>query len=420
MFALFSPAAGVLLVTAVLTLTAPGCQLLSEVMSLLGVDLLGVTPASDFRQTGNVEFSLLPKADGGGVSLGSFSSRDLDVEVENDDGTMTECDYVDEDVVEASPFNSIALVIDDSGSMGNAYPQDEYGDLCTTCPHDPMNVRADAAAELISHVHGEAPYSRIAVMDFGPEADPGMQATRVLADFTDQSDTLLDALTAVDGTQMVGTPMWDSLAEIILATDDDADDFEDLLRRNGPTVGNPGRGDDTDTGDEDPTAVDIGADDQGSADDVDLSDPDVRRMIVVISDGDDRDSVSYTLDDVIRLANENDVVIHAIGLGPASASNTDPRLLVQGQIATVQNLQRLAESTGGYYAAAEDAEALTALYENIAASMTEGYAETTFSCQPAESAASFASRRVPSSGDRVRGNLSLGSGIQIPWTFIAP
>lgn len=422
----FSTTAAAVTAALTLSLSAPGCGLLTEALALLGIDLLGVTPAADFNRTGNVEFSLLPRSEGGGISLGSFSSSSLDVAVENDDGSASECDFVGDDVTEGSPFNSIALVIDDSGSMGNFYPEEEYGDLCLTCPHDPDNIRADAAAALIQHVHGEAPYSRIAVMDFGPDADPGMSATRILVDFTDRSDSLLDGLNQVDGTQMVGTPMWDSLAEVILATEDDAEDFQDLLRSgaittNDTSTDTSGNGTIVTPGG---TATDIGDQTTGNTV-VDPTTAEVKRVIVVISDGDDRDSVQYTLESLIALANDNNVVIHAIGLGPASAAADDPRLLAQGQTQAVQNLQRLAEATGGYYASARDADALVALYTGVANSMTEGYATTTFSCQPAEAGpggavGALGQRRIPSSGERVNGTISISDGVAIPWTFVAP
>lgn len=419
-FALSTSAAAIT-AAVMLSLSAPGCGLLFEALSLLGIDLLGVTPAADFERTGNVEFSLLPKSEGGGISLGSFSSSDLDVEVENDDGTTSDCEFVDDAVVEGSDFNAIALVVDDSGSMENYYPESEYGDLCTTCPHDPSRFRAEAAGELISHVQSAAPYSRIGVFDFGPDPSSGMQATRVLADFTDDSSALQAGLGSIDGTEMVGTPMWDSLAEIIIALDSDAQEYEDLLRTGQVDIGGE-RGETTgNEGGEEQPPVEVGAEPETTtAEDVDTTNAEVKRMIVVISDGDDRDSVSYTLDDVIALANQHNVVIHAIGLGPASAAASDPRLLVQGQIDAVQNLERLAQETGGYYAAAEDAAALTALYEGVAVSMTEGYATTTYTCQPTETAGAFASRRIPTTGERVRGTISLGDGIDLPWAFIAP
>jgi hypothetical protein len=412
--------------TAVLSLglMAPGCALLEGALALLGIDLLGVTPSNNFRQTGNLEFSLFSQDEDGQGTLASLQEMGLDVEVENEDGSLSDCDFVDEEPVRASRYNSLAIVIDDSGSMERSYPEDEYGDICLTCPHDPQRVRADAAAELINVLGTDAPDTRIGVMDFGPDPDLGWEATRVLADF--QTDGDFDAaIGQIDGTAMAGTPMWDALAEIVLALDQDADDYEAALLTAGLLE------------DSNPTSVDVPGNDPSSTDGPTMNDPSgpagddhpsvinaptedsVLRYIVVLSDGDDRDSDIYTLDTLIDLANEHDVVIHAIGLGAASAVAEDPRLLSQGQNDAVRNLQRLAEATGGYYAAADDPDALVAMYHNIANSLAEGYVNETYSCAPAPTDGEPADPQALDSGDPISGFISLGE-FRVPWRTRAP
>lgn len=485
-----------------LSLVTPGCALIGEVLSLLGFDLLGVQPASNFTQTGNVSFALTGRTENGGVHQGQIGDEDIDVYVENDDGTYSECDFVGDQYIEASNFNTIALVLDSSGSMERAYPEEEYGDLCLTCPHDPDRVRVGAAYDLARVISDEVPASEMSVYAFGPDPSEGWLATQVLTDFTTDLGNLEDGLGNVGGDQIAGTPMWDSLAEIITATDDSADDFEGLLRRdfeargngngnggnnnNGPIIVmgdnntvNTNEGDNNtieSTQDNDTTTV------EGDNNDVDVDDNDVvtqtddstdtdvdvdntttdadadvvedevtdepaeelyedvaqpedivvQRYIVVISDGQDLDSELYTLDDVITLANEYNVTIHAIGLGPASANFQSDLLRTEEQYAAVTSLQRLAEETGGFYASAFDADELHEMYQNVAASLTEGYNATTVSCEP-EPTVSTDNGGVPTtdntgnngggravrSGDRVQGYID-SNGRRTPFTFIAP
>lgn len=484
-----------------LSLVTPGCALIGEVLSLLGFDLLGVQPASNFSQTGNVSFALTGRTENGGVHQGQIGDEDIDVYVENEDGTYDECDFVNDQYIEDSQFNTIALVLDSSGSMERSYPEEEYGDLCLTCPHDPERVRIGAAYDLARVISEQVPASEMSVYAFGPDPSEGWLATQVLTDFTTDLDSLADGLAGVGGDELAGTPMWDSLAEIITATDDSADQFQDLLRRdfdargtgngtgdhgnnNGPIIihgdnntVNNNEGDNNtieNTSDNDTTTVegdnndvsvndndvtvqtddstDTTTDVDNTTNDIDVNgtgvdttggnstiedpyegvevaeDIVVQRYIVVVSDGQDLDSELYTLDDVIALANEYNVTIHAIGLGPASANFQSDLLRTEEQYAAVTSLQRLADETGGFYASAFDAEELNAMYQNVAASLTEGYNATTFTCDT-DVAASTGVGGVPTtnngggrairSGDRVRGYID-SNGRRTPFTFIAP
>jgi hypothetical protein len=393
-----------------LGLMAPGCALLEGALALLGIELLGVTPARDFNETGNLNFSLFGREDSGTVSAQSLQDLGIDVQVENEDGTMSECDFVDESPVRASRYNSLAVVIDDSGSMERSYPEEEYQDLCLTCPHDPQRVRADAAEELINVLQQDAPDTRIGVMDFGPDPDLGWDATRVLADFQ-TGGNFNTALSAIDGTQMAGTPMWDALAEIVLALDTDADEYEAALLTAGVLETNPRPAGDLPGSDPEDTDGPTVNDPDGTNGDVinAPSEDSVLRYIVVLSDGDDRDSDNYDLDGLIALAQQHDVVIHAIGLGAASSVVQDPRLQSQGQTSAVTNLQRLAEETGGFYAAANDPNALVAMYHNIADSLSSGYQVETYSCTPAETDGAPADPQAIDPGTPVEGTLTVVS-----------
>ncbi|MBN1945704.1 MAG: VWA domain-containing protein [Bradymonadales bacterium] len=388
--------AGTVLSAGVLTTS---CALLTEVLGSLALSLLGVTPASNFGQTGNIQFSLLGQsADSTKSIIGNHSPRGFNIQVENEDGSLSDCDYVEETDRVGSEYNAIVVLIDDSGSMENSYPEADFGDMCLTCPHDPEQIRYDAAGKLIERVLQEAPTSRIALMDFGPTADSGFDATRVLADFGSGMDEFLQAIGSVDASARVGTPMWDSLAEVVSMLNEEAEDYEGTLMRRAPI---------------DPQEEEE-AEETGSVS--------VPRYIVILGDGDDAaefgGSDDFTLNEVINLATSRDVVIHAIGLGPASATNDNPMVKSDEQLAAVSNLQRLAEATGGYYASANDPDELVTLYELIATSMTQGYTVNTVSCVPGETADDVEGD-IPESGEPVEGVVDLG-GLRLPWRIYAP
>lgn len=371
------------------------CALMSNLLGLIALQLLGITPASDFGQTGNLNFNLLGVGEDDKSDLSGLQSNGLNVRVNNDDGTQSDCEFQGEDTLGGSEYNTLAILIDDSGSMEHAYPQDEYGDMCPTCPNDPERLRAEAARKLIERILEEAPQSRLALMDFGPTPSEGMDATRILSDFTSSADALNSAADDIDGSEMAGTPMWDSLMEIITATDQEAEDLKADLERTPQTF--PGSDDNTE-------------------------EVDVQRFIVVLGDGDDDinygGSDDFTLADVIAAAQERNVIIHAVGLGSAAASNDDPLVKIDEQVTTVTNLQQLAEATGGYYASAADPEELLALYDNIARSMTQGYTRDTYSCRPRHNE-SDPEGEIPEPGEPIEGTVTLGS-FSLPFRTMAP
>lgn len=407
-----------LIITAalVISMLSAGCALLGELLSLMGLNLLGVTPASDFTETGNLEFTLLPREDGGGISLGSLSGEDFKIQVENEDGTMTDCDFVDEEIEEGHYYNSLAVVIDESGSMGREYPASIYGDACLTCPHDPTNMRASAVEELITSLHETSPDSRVGIMAFGPPADSGMDATVIWSDFDTNSEALIASLGSVDGTGEFGTPLYDSLAEIILMTSDDAVSYETMLRSNATSQDMEDTDEPVDDGEEEVETeedVVVGQDDSqpGEFEEPSAS-TEVGRYILVLSDGDDRDSIYQTRESVADLAQEHGITIYAIGLGPASASFEDPDLQGDIQIEAVRNLAYLAEQTGGIYAAVTNPQALNDLYHALGEALPTGHVSETYSCLPEN-------EDSVDSGDPVEGTLEFG-GSTIPWRVIAP
>lgn len=362
-------------------LLVTGCIALNDQLdeNLSGGDLMGTTPTSNFSEDGGIDFSML--AQGTGDASDKIKPDEMLVEVLNEDGTYTECEYQKSEETESSEFNTLALLVDDSGSMELEYPEDLYPGLCPTCPHDPQRLRATAAKELIGTVLKRSPESLIALMDFGPFVDDGWDATRVMEDFTSNLGQLESSVNKIDGSQEAGTPLWDSLAEILTATDEEATQYEGVLQLEERT--------DSETGEP----------------------AEVKRYLVVLSDGDDRDSVNHDLESVIALATAHNVAIYAIGLGPAAAEFNDPRLQVEEQITTVTNLQKLAGETGGFYASVNDPAALTELYQMVADGLTLGYMTETYACLP--------NGKVPTSGERVDGRMTIDGEITY-WTMIAP
>lgn len=373
-----------LVLIAGISLTSTGCtQLVGGLLTEL-FNIVGTTPASDFGQTGRVSFSMLPQGSTNGAASAGFQTSGAKVQVKNDDGTYSDCEPVGETPVEPSDFNSLTLLIDDSGSMERTYPEEEYGDLCLTCPHDPNQERKSASRELIRLVHAEAPESKITVLDFGPTPDEGRIATRVLHDFSDQTDSLIASLDAIDGSQLAGTPLWDALAESMIQLDADADEFEAVLQ---------GRG---------------------------VAKQDARRYIVVLSDGADYDSTMYNLDQVIALALEYDVAVYAVGLGTAAALAEDNRFDDQDDRArSIQDLQRLARETGGFYASVTSPGALQKLFSDVAGIMTRSSVEATYECKPRVEHDDEEPRDCEP-GEEVEGNILYTDGSSQTWSVIAP
>jgi hypothetical protein len=305
-----------------------GCELLSALAGGLlvnGLSLLGVQPAADYKQSGKIKASMVPTDSSNRVILSSLQSMGLRAQVKGEGGKTNECEFVEETSEIPSVYNSVALLIDDSGSMGLEYP----ADVCATCPHDPKNLRGDAAQELATVVFKSAPESQLAVFDFGPATDPDLVATRTLTDFTNNSTDISKAIERVDGSVDAGTPLWDSLAETIAKLEGNAEEQDDTVRK-----GEAG------------TVTSEGT--------VKPSEDVVKRYLIVLSDGEDTLSERETIDSVISLAKSKNIPIYAVGLGPASSSSGEAGQSARSK--AVMDLQRLAEETGGFYAAVQNAE----------------------------------------------------------------
>ena len=428
--------------TASLSLACTPEQLLSLATGA-GLQLLGISPTADFNRTGRIRLQTTAPAGSQQKSIGLPSF--LTVKVANQDGTYTDCTPQDQVTERPSRFNSVAVLLDDSGSMERSYPASQYGDLCTTCPHDPDRARVSATRTLLERVEARVPSSRVALFDFGTDQIHAFQDANALMDFSPGNGRLDQGLNLVDGSREYGTPLWDALAETITRTAGDANGYETAMAAHFGLCEHPDETEDCDLGDDfDGNTDDLGTADDGSdlpilpsVDDgsgldadggggmtVDPTVPEpptidelaVKRVVVVLSDGEDNLSDEHDLASVAQLANSQDVTVHVIGLGRASVEQALMQTAVDAdQSQALRDLQRLAEETGGVYASVADPAALEALFTKLADSLAEGYEASTYTCAPSDAEPGH----VADSGDEVRGIVQLGQ-VQLPWRILAP
>lgn len=331
--------------------------------------LAGVTPASDYSQTGRVDLNFV-----GGENAATLAAYGMDVEVQNPDGTYTPCDMGGTSERAGAPNNVVTLMLDGSGSMEFTYPESEYGNACLTCPHDPGRQRVGAAHRFIDEIFSLAPTSRVALGEFGPDPSPGMHATVLHHDFSSDGFSVLGTVDDIMGYEPLGTPLWDSLEEMLERTEDEAWAVEREMEG------------------------------------------EVRRHLVVLSDGRDSTSEWAGMGDVIAQAQRSGVVVYAVGLGPASAADVDPRYA--DQTGTVQDLQTLARETGGFYSSVDDPLRLHTLFDTVASAVADGWQTRQVTCVP-NSADAGAQALPPSAGAPVSGRINL-AGSAIPFDFIVP
>jgi hypothetical protein len=428
--------------TAAISLACTPEQLLSLATGA-GLQLLGISPTADFNRTGRIRLQTTAPAGSQQKSIGLPSF--LKVKVANQDGTYTDCTPQDQVTERPSRFNSVAVLLDDSGSMERSYPASQYGDLCITCPHDPDRARVSATRTLLERIEARVPSSRVGLFDFGTDQLHAFQDANALMDFSPGNGQLDQALNRVDGSREYGTPLWDALAETITRTAGDANGYQDAMAAHFGLCEHDDQTDDFDLGDD----FDDNTDDLGSADDdahlpilptvddgsgldadggggmtVDPTVPEpptidelaVKRVVVVLSDGEDTLSDEHDLASVAQLANSQDVTVHVIGLGRASVEQALMQTTVDAdQSQALRDLQRLAEETGGIYASVADPAALEALFAKLADSLAEGYEASTYTCAPSDAEPGH----VADSGDEVRGIVQLGQ-VQLPWRILAP
>lgn len=318
--------------------------------------LLGVNPGGNFAQTGHVAFS-----------TGHMMGQGSRVEVRDEAGGWSECERVGSESKGGSAVNAFTVLVDGSGSMELTYTNGE----CDTCPHDPGRERVGAARRFVWKVRDVTPRSSLFMGEFGPTPHPDFLATRIVSDFGDSLEQAESAVDSLMGYDPIGTPLWDSVGEMVLETETERDRLAQV---------NPGE----------PV---------GSA-------------IVILSDGEDNQSTIFDLQSASNEAVAAGIPVFAIGLGPASVSVYDPDAYGYSQTNTVLDLQKIAQRTGGFYSSVDEPGRLYELFDSVATSLAEGYSVDTYRCFEEEA-------RVPARGRLVEGRILSGSA-ELPWMFLAP
>lgn len=325
---------------------------------------LGVNPAANFTDTGNVKFSMVQMQDDGKNAAGADKEDEIFVDVTDPPGTKATVEEVDTEPVYDK--GSFTLLIDSSGSMEKSY----NSGVCDLCPYDANRRRVEAAKILIEEVLKRAGESRMAIYEFSPNADANREngdvstsVTTELVGYTTDEKTLLAATEKV--TSDGGTYIYDSLMEIMETKGED-------IREHFQTAA-------------------------------------VNKAIVIITDGEDTESLA-SLQDVIAEAQRQDIPIHVIGLGKASDSYRDLYQTEDENLALVKILQTLAGETGGFYVSVSSDRDLETLAENIGTALAAGHDDVIVKLDP-----------VPEPGTTVKGEIGLmGSGQTSSWRFVAP
>lgn len=317
--------------------------------------LLGVVPTSNFGQTGHIA-----------MSLGHALGPDALVEVQRENGQWERCEKVGGEDRPGAAVNAFTVLVDGSGSMELTYVNGE----CDTCPHDPGRERVGAARRFVWTVADVAPRSSLLVGEFGPPPHPDFRATRILSDYGESFEYAEQAVDALMGYEPIGTPLWDSVGEMVLETERERDRLIEVNQ--GERVGS---------------------------------------AIVILSDGEDNASSYFDLQTASNEAVAAGIPVFAIGLGPASVSVYDPDEYGFSQTNSVLDLQKIAQRTGGFYSSVAEPGRLHDLFDTVATSLAEGYTVETYSCFDHEA-------HVPS-GQLVMGRVNTGT-LELPWMFLAP
>ena len=246
------------------------------------------------------------------------------------------------------PF-SVALDIDNTGSMSR---------------NDPDAQRLDAAGMFAQAFIPQTAGNRLSLFEIGPTTTsdppqtPGFPGSRFVTDWTSSAAAIEAAAGALSAypDAVGGSRIYRSIEEI------------------------------TDWIDSTTSAVDE------------------RRAIIVLTDG--RPSDEDLREGVFANALAAQVRVYTVGIGPGSdrGGDTDP--------VAVQELQLIANRTGGLYVGAATPERISALLEAFATSTSQGVILARFRLDP-----------IPAPGLTVSGTVRMENdrGVaQAPWSFVAP
>lgn len=334
-----------------LTTGVAGCELIDTILDAISdLSLLGVMP--------DPEFSVPDSKNNGKVRIAIGAVDDSfvpikpavkKIRIETDEGEEVPVDEVEE--VEGDEFGHFAILVDGSGSV-EAPPG-----ACDGCPSDPNRIRVEAVQELADALGACGPDWNQSLFEFGLyNISNGFDYTYRHTNWTTDSDEVVDAANNLGSEG--GTFIWDSTWEVL----------DKLSSAHSNDGGEGGIG------------------------------------IVVLSDGADL-GYGRTVDQLIGHANELGVRVHTVGFGNAADGND-----FQDRNA-VEDLQRLALETGGYYGFVSDVKELPDLGEAIAYAQCGGHSQLVVTWpEEAEEGREYDGRIVYEDNE----------AIQAPFTFTGP
>lgn len=121
--------------------------------------------------------------------------------------------------------------------------------------------------------------------------------------------------------------------------------------------------------------------------------------ILVLTDGEDNESDPITSDSVINKAKNYGIPIYAVGLGDTGSVD-------------FTELKRVANSTGGVFANAVEANALETVFNSMGFGLSQGYSKVIAKITP-----------IPGTGSSIFGKIKITSGgntLTKIWQFVAP
>ena len=345
--------------TILLVGTTVGCSIIDEVWKLVGANILGIMPKEGFTDPDSPDYGKVVIAVAGESENGLSSLLPMDdISILDPAGDPTEIEEQKE--IPGSEAGSLVVLVDGSGSMAGS---------------DPDRLRVTAVDMLAAEMSECSENWAQSLFEFTTEASAGrLRYSRKLADFGSDTQHMTSAAAQLD--EGGGTPLWDAAHEIMGDFKDAAEAHQDSLS-------------------EKELAALLGENQDESA---------YARTLIIISDGADTDS-SKTVERVIRSANDKNIRVHSIGIGPASDAN-----LINLQPRAIRDLRQLSLETDGYYGYVDSIDDLPKHAKAIASSMCDGYEQLLVTFPEADQSAG-----------RVWASLEIAnSGIAIPFTFSAP
>ncbi|MFO8233446.1 MAG: VWA domain-containing protein [Longimonas sp.] len=295
-----------------------GCDLFGSDDEEPAVDevvVIGTQVDSDFLNTGQFGLSATPLDAGGSAILADDIDTEVDLRVAEGSGSAQLEQSIDlvasveVDRVRRPSGNDLAVPVnlDGSGSMAG---------------NDPDRDRVQATEAFFDELESSNVTFESAVFEFpGFSTDPELNFTSLYQDFTSDTDLLREATDQAGSSG--GTPMWESLDELIEYSEDERpnDSFE--------------------------------------------------KAIVLLGDGIPNAGI-VTREEVCQAANDANSPIYGIGFGPASDVSE------MAESAAVEEMRRISECTQGTYIGVPD-ENLENAFAGAFAGMAQGTSQGSLS-----------------------------------------